>query len=420
MFNRRLGFVFSLFVLMIIGVGAVNAEGAFAFTLFRSRDNLTLYIPGNQPVDLRGLRYEAITATGAVIPQPLETLPSLMGPDYSRIQPPVCFQIERSGSTSPLSLECQTVTTFRQLVSDANVFWYDLGANTDRIVRIVIGATLLLCPAGNARCDLTYTPGTGQTVAPTDAPREVGDSCATAFDVDMRYVPPTTFFMGLSTAEAGANDERPGHDVTVSAFCIDAYEVTNAQYAECVNEGVCTPPENTDAESYGANYYEQFQLFPVVNVTWTQAQAFCAYRDGHLPTEAEWELVARHDPATGAMRTYSWGNQSPQGDAAVGDERANFAARVIKGGGQHPTGVSAYGVYDLSGNVAEWVFDGYAPYDRDANVDPMGDESAMQRVVRGGSYADDANAIRGGVRTAQSPTISANDLGFRCVLRQGD
>jgi len=244
-----------------------------------------------------------------------------------------------------------------------------------------------------------------------------GMACGDSFGTAIVSIPEITSFIGLTDTQAGPANERPGRSVRVSAFCMDVYEVTNASYTSCVNEGVCTPPRRTDAEVYGQDYYTENPLLPVVNVTWEQAQTFCENRGGRLPTEAEWELAARYDPVTNTSRPYPWGDASAEGDMSTdSDDRANFNGLVIKQGGQHPSGANPYGVQDLSGNVAEWVYDWFGPYERSQLSDPQGAPNGSLRVVRGGSYTDDADHIRGSYRGSQSPNVENNRTGFRCII----
>jgi len=274
-------------------------------------------------------------------------------------------------------------------------------------------ATATETPTSTSNYTDTPSPVSTNAVAVTTS------DCPDSSGVEMAFIPQSSFFMGLTDTQAGPSNARPGREVTVGAFCIDIYEVTNAAHAACVNEGICTAPRRTDAEVYGQDYYMNNSLLPVVNVTWQQAQTFCEYRDGRLPTEAEWELAARYDPATDTSRNYPWGAASAEGDPTTNsDDRANFDNVVIKQGGQHPSGVNPFGIYDLSGNVAEWVYDWFVPYDRTQTENPLGASTGTLRVVRGGSYADNSDTIRGDYRGSQSPNVENNRTGFRCVIPQ--
>ena len=147
-------------------------------------------------------------------------------------------------------------------------------------------------------------------------------------------------------------DEEPIHKVVLDAFSIDKTEVTNALYKDCEDQGVCDPPQDINSNSQ-ASYYGNpaFDDYPVIYVTWDQAKTYCEWRGGRLPTEAEWEKAARS--ADG--RTYPWGE-------TIDDTFANFNYGIgdTTAVGSYENGKSPYGVYDMAGNVWEWVADWYS------------------------------------------------------------
>lgn len=230
----------------------------------------------------------------------------------------------------------------------------------------------------------------------------------------MVLIPQTSYFMGLRDNQRGPENERPGRMVEVNPFCIDIYEVTNAQYIACVNDGACTPPQRTSINNILDDYYKNtaFSQFPMVNVTWEQASTFCAYRGGRLTTEAEWELAAAYRPERDEKTSYPWGNQFPT------PELARYENDLPVEVGQRPAGNSAYGLMDMAGNVAEWVADWYSPYQREHTINPTGPETGTEKIVRGGAYDDDANGIRSGRRESRQPHLSSQRIGFRCVIPQ--
>ena len=153
-------------------------------------------------------------------------------------------------------------------------------------------------------------------------------------------------------SDAGLGDERPVHTVTLDAFWIDKTEVTNAMYALCVKAGNCPALAQRSSEMnqiYFGN--PQFDNYPVINVSWDNANAYCKWANRQLPTEAQWEKAARGSDG----RTYPWGNTAPD------QNRLNFGNFVgdTTEVGKYPTGASIYGATDLVGNVWEWVADWY-------------------------------------------------------------
>jgi len=216
----------------------------------------------------------------------------------------------------------------------------------------------------------------------------------------MVLIPAGPFTMG---SDSGDSDEQPVHEVTLDPFYIDQYEVTNARYADCVAAGVCKLPgcatayDNPDKVNH-----------PVVCVNWEQANTYCEWRGGRLPTEAEWEKAARSDD----QRTYPWGEN-------ITCQLANYGG--CEGDttpvGSYPDGVNPYGVYDMAGNVWEWVADWYdATYYATApSLNPQGLDSGELKVLRGGSWNYDDYGARATDRSDYVPDIQVGSIGFRCV-----
>ncbi|MEW6406685.1 MAG: SUMF1/EgtB/PvdO family nonheme iron enzyme, partial [Chloroflexota bacterium] len=204
-------------------------------------------------------------------------------------------------------------------------------------------------------------------------------------------IPEGTFYMGGVDGRA-AGDEKPVHQVTMSAFWMDKVEVTNGMYALCVKAGACQIPRELKSESQQLYYTNaDFNDYPVVYVTWYMATSYCEWAGRRLPTEAEWERAARGDDT----RTYPWGDQIPDAQHANFNSYFGDTSRV----GSLPMGASPFGVLDLSGNVAEWVNDYYDKdyYSSGVNFNPGGPASrtsVFNRVVRGGSFRDEAVNIR--------------------------
>ncbi len=243
----------------------------------------------------------------------------------------------------------------------------------------------------------------------------------------MVYVPGGTFAMG---SNAGGS-ESPVHAVTLSPYYIDQYEVTNASWAACVAAGGCQLPGDTDAFD-NTPYYgvEAFNGYPVIYVSWYHADAYCRWRGARLPTEAEWEMAARWNPTTGAVSAYPWGdtwdparlNYCDAGcllpDPAFVDPTFMDGWPQMAPVGTFPGGVSALMLYDMAGNVAEWVADWYSPtyYAESPATNPPGPASGTARVVRGGGWSLDRNWTRSTARSHFGALSQVAGIGFRCAV----
>jgi serine/threonine-protein kinase len=209
-------------------------------------------------------------------------------------------------------------------------------------------------------------------------------------------------------------DEVPVHTVDLGAFSIDQTEVTNDQYSHCVEQGVCQPPQRLNSYSR-PDYYgnPQYAAYPVVYVNWDDASTFCRWSERRLPTEAEWEKAARGTD----QRTYPWGDQKPE----TGWLDFDFKIGDTVMAGKYPSGASPYGVLDMAGNVSEWVADWYDSryYSQSPYSDPRGPVATKYRVVRGGSWLDNRNVVRAGLRLFYPPDSAFVNLGFRCALSAG-
>ena len=226
----------------------------------------------------------------------------------------------------------------------------------------------------------------------------------------MVFVPAGEFTMG---SDDGRDDEKPAKKIDLDAYWIDKFEVTNAQYALCVADGTCRQPSSLSSRTRESYYGDpDYDRYPVILVNWSQADAYCAWAGGRLPTEAEWEKAARGTDA----RTYPWGDAAPTCSLAnfggtsgcVGDTTAV---------GSYPAGASPYGAMDMAGNVWEWVADWYGEdYYRSKVIDnPTGPTNGSYRVLRGGSWASNEGLVSSLYRGWGAPTGNWNGDGFRCV-----
>jgi formylglycine-generating enzyme required for sulfatase activity len=225
-----------------------------------------------------------------------------------------------------------------------------------------------------------------------------------------------TFNMGSNSDEA-YDDEKPTHKVTVSTFYMSKYEITQAEWVAVMGNN--------------PSYFEGDNL-PVEQVSWYDAIEYCNRRsvkeglqpvysgsgddivmnmqaNGYrLPTEAEWEYAATGGNNTLHTYTYAGSNNVDE----VGWYYDNSDSTT------HPVGTKApnqLGIYDMSGNVWEWVWDWYSSYTGNAQVDPTGAVSGAYRVERGGSWGATAQFLRSASRYYDYPSYRYADLGFRVV-----
>jgi formylglycine-generating enzyme required for sulfatase activity len=262
---------------------------------------------------------------------------------------------------------------------------------------------------------------------------------------DMSLVPAGEFLMGSPAGTDGLPDEQPQRRVYLGSFFIDRHEVTNEAYAEFVNTRGHRIPENANPSStlwIDKAPMEGIARHPVVNVSWDDAVAYCRWRGKRLPTEAEWEKAARGTEA----RRYPWGNDW---DIAKANSASYWAGRTIefssgadweafwiKGEGARlakekgirgevltmpvgsfPQSLSPYGLYDMAGNVAEWVQDWYDPnYYRSAPLsNPVGPERGAIKSMRGGSWLKPAMSLRTTDRDWGTMESRPSGTGFRCA-----
>ena len=236
---------------------------------------------------------------------------------------------------------------------------------------------------------------------------------------DMVLIESGSFIMGRND---GAANESPEHSVYLDSYYIDKYEATNSMYYLCVSAGVCQPPTHFDifsSPSYFGNL--EFDTYPVIYVNWDMANSFCQWRNARLPTEAEWEKAARGTN----HQIYPWGNDFSENRANFCDKNCpnDWANQNFNDGyagtspvGSFPLGQSSFGVFDMVGNVYEWVNDWYSEnyYSQSPQNNPRGPESGKDRVIRGGAWGDvlATNTIS---RASFAPISSHEFIGFRCA-----
>ena len=267
----------------------------------------------------------------------------------------------------------------------------------------------------------------------------IGTAVRMMDEMTMIYIPAGRFEMGL---EDGNDDVQPAHKVFLDSYWIDRTEVTNGQYQKCVADGTCTLPLFTDnvitkilfnknntrlRDSYFDN--NVFIDYPVVYVDSKQAQTYCRWVGGRLPTEAEWEKAARGMDG----RKYPWGDtffgdrlnycdknsdcRWPESEWREWDDGYAEHAPV----GSYPDGASPFGVLDMAGNVYEWVADwyDYDYYSTSPKENPTGPACGEFRVLRGGSWGNQMWEINVYNRTESKPGYQSHGVGFRCASSSG-
>jgi formylglycine-generating enzyme required for sulfatase activity len=195
-----------------------------------------------------------------------------------------------------------------------------------------------------------------------------------------------------------AQDEE--RTVRLDGFLLDRFEVTNRDYRRCFEQGACPWPVTTSSATR-ANYFVDatFDQFPVVNVTWAAADAFCAWAGKRLPTAEEWEVAAGYAPATNRRHEYPWGDQFDRQRANSLEQGMGDTTTV---GSYRPAGDSPIGSSDMAGNVAEWT----SSWVRTGRVG---------YVVKGGSFESDAAAVAANAQAVRPPDDAAGSVGFRCA-----
>ena len=273
-------------------------------------------------------------------------------------------------------------------------------------------ATHTYATGGTYPIVLTVRNDTGQTATWTTSVY-VG-----AYVGPMVRVPAGTFPMGCDdgnpTEECDANTQ-PVHTVYLDAYYIDLYEVTNGRYRDCVQAGACAAPSPGSSATrtyYYGNY--RYDGYPVLNVSWQDAANYCAWAGKRLPTEAEWEKAAR---GTSGAYVFPWGNATPTCSRANHKVAAGPCVGDTAPVGYYGSGASPYGVMDMAGSVWEWVSDWYGEdyYSNSPYRNPTGPAEGTEKVVRGGSWFEEARWIHTTVRISDLPTERYNRLGFRCA-----
>jgi sulfatase modifying factor 1 len=242
----------------------------------------------------------------------------------------------------------------------------------------------------------------------TSATRRAETPASSSGDPYWVQIPGGTFMMGSPTSEAGrvGINETP-HEVTINSFKMGRYEVTFEEYdAFCV----ATRRRKPDDDGWGRGNH------PVMDITWMDAKAFADWKGCRLPTEAEWEYACR----AGSSSPFNTGDNITTDQANYnGKEPYNGATPGKALGKTQPVGTyapNAFGLYDMHGNVSEWVNDWYADsYPSGAQTNPKGPDTGKERIRRGGSWYDPAARCRSAFRLRVAPDRVDRIIGFRLV-----
>jgi formylglycine-generating enzyme required for sulfatase activity len=237
------------------------------------------------------------------------------------------------------------------------------------------------------------------------------------FDREVCF-PAGSYSMGSNNPNYGNGfaDHTPLHEVALSEFALDAYEVTILRFRACVVDGACKLP-GLDT-SKGCDYSDlptAYDNRPVTCVDYDDATTFCNWDGGRrLPTEAEWERAARG----ASSQLYPWGNEfacvkSVLGGAGACPEYSSAFPKVVASVGDE----SLEGAHDLAGNAPEWVADWVGSYGGSSKNDPAGPTMGTERVLRGGSWLSPPSQGYGYARRSSSPIVRGA-WGFRCARSQ--
>ncbi|MBH0198701.1 MAG: formylglycine-generating enzyme family protein [Nitrospira sp.] len=231
---------------------------------------------------------------------------------------------------------------------------------------------------------------------------------------EMVQIPEGPFTMG---SNEGDPDEAPEHQVFLKGFFLDRKEVTQAEYMRFAKMTKRSMPKIEVFEDDQSKLLQP--EFAAMSVSWDDAMAYCKWAGKRLPTEAEWEKAGRGE----GKRKYSWGDKFAVNVANVDGSEDGY--KYLAPPGSFEAGRSPYGLYDMTGNVAEWVADSYDEgyYKKSPYRDPKGPDNADLKVVRGGSWRETEQNARVSKRFAAKHWRTDITIGIRCAAdleQEGD
>jgi serine/threonine-protein kinase len=326
--------------------------------------------------------------------------------------------------------------TLRDSISGAT------GARATRLRLILwvgISAVALLLVLAGWYVSSSMHPRSGSPIRPASVqtPQEAVPTAAGTLKLNPKdglkyvWIPSGTFTMGCSPGDTEcADDEKPPHQVTITkGFWLGQTEVTVGAYKRfAAATGRHMPPE-PKLRGRALNPGWGDEAMPIVDVTWDEAQAYCSWAGGRLPTEAEWEYAARAGSTAARysdLNEIAWygdnsGRQRLDSERIWKEDEANYEKRLNDNGNDmHDFGqkhANSFGLFDMLGNVYEWVNDWYDKkyYQSGPSQDPVGPTSAAEHVVRGGSWVDDPRDVRVSDRAGADPRTRYEFFGFRCI-----
>jgi len=262
---------------------------------------------------------------------------------------------------------------------------------------VLVLSCLLVCIAGNAFWSRSKS-------ARNDSP--------TVSHKNMVTIESGSFLMGSNT---GYIDEKPVHEVSLSSFKIDRYEVTYREYKEFLKDNPDWRKGNVNLELADLNYLKDWDDltyptgkgdYPVAYVSWHAARAYAQWAGKTLPTEAQWEYASRGGSTN---MDYPWGNAFKPHLVQWKDSLVSGPVNI----GQYT--INGFGLNDVIGNVAEWTADGFESYQGKNEIDPSPSINRHRKVVRGGSWKNRREELRISARRAVRPNACLPDVGIRGV-----
>lgn len=288
---------------------------------------------------------------------------------------------------------------------------------------------------------LLYTATSGEYIASVPDMTAASTNIHFVFyDIPTSSIPSGTFMMGSPTTESGRSSIEIQHQVTLSAFRMSKYEITNEQYANFLNaKGIGSnrkyaagayPDEpliyaSSDNYDFGLHFNGSqwvsvvgYESSPVINVTWFGAVEFATYSGGTLPTEAQWEYACR----AGTITPFNTGTCLTNSDANYWwftpyTNCSNTVSSTLSK--TQPSGTyndNAFGLYDMHGNVSEWCADWFANYQTIAQTNPKGANTGNYRIIRDGNYTFSASRCRSANRNWGNPRDYTYSIGFRVAF----